>query len=475
VSRGKVRVGLLAALVVLAVAPSSAGAQEYKLRAIGDSVTSGFGYCGDGERPGCGAGHGEVTPAWNVLSYCLGGDANTFDNRCSANWGDTGASRLSITWPARAAHSFGIGDFGNRAAQGATPAAWDVGGPLNGVLREVIAEQPRVVAMTLGANPLLRQFALGKFTACNLALTHGELRRCVETALDEYNTVGHLTSVYDQILSGSPQTQLIVSHYHHPVPAPAYLVSDKVEVIINRINAAIGDAVLAAKGRFGNRITLIAPAGSPWPMWHQCTPIQATAVTSHLLSFGTRGMAPGKSSTPWVLTNDACTHPSADGYVQFSEALRAVLPRANRGGVKRGPAERPLEVELEYRAVELGHDRPVVGIRLNREADLEVDVARNGCIREVARSAADGDRLDETKSCDSDEELEFRRRQEVEGERGLQEVEIPVWQGYYTVRVEARDGRDVERASADLVQMRSGALRRDFEGTELADRFEGSD
>lgn len=457
-------VALLASLATLAIAAAPAPARvpaDYSLRAIGDSVTAGFGYCGTGDGA-CGAGQDHLMPVWSLLSCASG----PLDGRCSSNYGNPRGYGSTTAWPARVAHHHGVQDFANVAVQGSTPADWDHGGELHSRLRDVVAANPRVVAMTLGANPILREFSRGKYAICSLVLGNAELRRCVLEAMREYRSFDHLVSVYSQVLA-NPRTQLVVSKYHSPVPSPAVALRNKVEVIIDTINELVHAAAERVNASFPGRVAMIAPDNSRWPLKHQCTAVQVATTAEWFFTLGRSGLTPGHGSTPWVLDNDFCTHPSAAGHEQFAHALGRVLPHGSgRARSKQELAETDdgtLEIKLDYTPVNIGHEHPRIRIHLNDDATLEVDARRDRCLAQEAVDPSG------RPSC---ERYGAHHRVTVEGQRGWQEVTLPVWEGYFTVTIDARaaDGQDAT-ATATIVQRTRGHLLEDFEGSELERRL----
>src|SRR5207248_8709539 len=108
--------------------------------------------------------------------------------------------------------------------------------------------------------------------------------------------------------------------YHNPVPSvdAALGLRPKVAILMQEINAMVQRAAAATQSRFPGRMTLLTPASSPWGLEHQCTPVQALMVAEWFRSFGRSGLSPRHTSTPWVLSNDICTHPTIAGYQQFS-------------------------------------------------------------------------------------------------------------------------------------------------------------
>ena len=99
---------------------------------------------------------------------------------------------------------------------------------------------------------------------------------------------------------------------------------------------------------------MLTPAFYPWSDGHQCTAVQTVLLYDWLKSGGKEGLAPWEVSTPWVLTNDSCIHPSIAGYQQFAASLMNWLDTQGPGQSPTSPAPaRPL-LQVSYRSVQIG-------------------------------------------------------------------------------------------------------------------------
>ena len=330
------RRGRLSALVVCdaavaalgaGVVTSAASAQvpqntPFVLRAIGDSVTAGFGYCGLVD-PDCTNGPGQPY-SLNERSVCTGGD---YDDRCSSDKGDTTAHLPgtdgvpAISWAAQFAVREDIPDYINFAVTGSTPSQWDDNTPhgfynFDTLMANVLNAHPDLTLMTLGANPVLRQFYSNPLNIACVALgTIAIVESCARKELEKADTMRHLEHVYEKLLS-DPTNHVIVMGYHTPHPALVQSVLGKivefylprytnVQAVLGVINTTVREAVdkVAKQGTNDQRIHFVGL--EPWPAEeHQCL---------------------DRRHDPWVISSDFCIHPTDKGYTQFVDRLVSYL------------------------------------------------------------------------------------------------------------------------------------------------------
>lgn len=244
-------------------------------RALGDSVTAGFGFDAAGRPLG-----------FREIIQCAKNDAA--GNDCQ--------SPTVVAYPARFAAAESVADFDNLAMSGATPEDWD-SGKYGERLGNVLGDEPQLVAMTLGANPLLDSFLKGNGVKCVFTgkiRFEDRTRQCIREELAKARTVTHLAAIYERILLNQ-STSLLVLRYHETEPLIDLLSSQQVDILFEELQAAIDRAVALVPDSQRSRIRVIAPP-----------------------SFAQHGC---RDSTPWVLLNDDCTHPNVLGHARFSEAL----------------------------------------------------------------------------------------------------------------------------------------------------------
>lgn len=270
------------------------GDDSYEIRAIGDSVTAGFGYDKDGEPIG--------SP--HLLSFCI--PPRVPDGRCQ--------SARRIAYPAVFARLRGVEPnppgFRNLAVSGADPADWLDPEVFGDELAEVVNDDPDVTLLTLGANPLLTLFlnpAAPRGGLCVLLERPDLVRRCVDAALERYGVVERLSQVYERLLDTPDDGKrgvVAVVQYHQA--SPRTLPAAKVAILFGRLREAVSQAVAAAREarpEDAGRLLLVEPP-----------------------SFAENHCDLDDEGRRWVLRSDSCIHPSAEGHRQFAAALDEAIP-----------------------------------------------------------------------------------------------------------------------------------------------------
>ncbi len=309
--------------------------RPFTFRALGDSVTAGFGYLPGGAEMG-------VTQ----LPSCVPPDQ--LNDRCSSNSGNGPSSAgppswspdfglsADIAWPAQFANDAGIGAaaFENRAVSGSTPADWLPGGQLNETLAGIVADDPDLTVMTLGANPLLDTFLAGEGIGCAITLTDAEFRTCVEGYVDNLQVTQRVTAVINALLV-APGNRIVVSQYHLVIPSVTIFSVDELRIMSGVLNDAVAAAVQGIPEN-GTRVFLmtpplfpvgLAPGGTICPAGgstlvdgqsRQSYPTQVELTGFHPFTFC-------GSDQYWIISGDTGIHPSAAGHAQFAAALKGVV------------------------------------------------------------------------------------------------------------------------------------------------------
>ena len=275
----------------------------FVVRALGDSWTAGFGYCGVND-PACGP-HGHEMGYFG-LDACR---SASYDDACSSNHDFPGVEN-PVSWTSQWARRHGLVDFGNYAVTGSTPANWDSG---RFDLHRIVAANPDLTLMTLGGNPILGALATAE-GGLRLAFgTDESVRAHVEHLLAQARTKAHLESVYRKLL-GAPNNHVLVLLYARVIPSPVAAagphVRHRLGVAIDTINGTIQAAVTAVRHQHGDYWRILASRidHDPWPDRHQCPASQFWAGVVD------RG-------EPLIISNDWCAHPTVAGYRVMADTV----------------------------------------------------------------------------------------------------------------------------------------------------------
>ncbi|MFN8133030.1 MAG: hypothetical protein U0R70_15910 [Solirubrobacteraceae bacterium] len=337
--------------------------KPFLMRALGDSVTAGFGYFDDGDSmvppdlfktlPG------EQRFDLPILLGCKPLDTPLPNNRCSSNSPDrTGYDGTAVhysadygyanqvSWAAQLAKKLGIRatetasertyrTYANYAVTGSEPRQWAGGASFSngktGELSLVRLDNPDLTVMTLGANPLLSELLvdLGNQWRCaNEARNGGTkgLTKCVSAFIAQEKVRERMASVFRQLML-APDNHVLVMGYPTVWPAISFFSPDGIRVLVRLINteiaAAVGDvrAEGAAQG-WGDRLHMVAPPpfyfGGPGG---NCDgPSRQSRISQDLFStLGTLNFLKCPSSNYWVISGDLGIHPSKAGYAGMAE------------------------------------------------------------------------------------------------------------------------------------------------------------
>jgi lysophospholipase L1-like esterase len=334
-SAGASRTGGRSSAVQLYVGPPATAGMQ--VRALGDSVTAGFGYYADGS-------------AMSLASLldCRPADSG-YNDACSSNSVTTNRSlgglsfapdyglSNNVSWAAQWANAHGITNYANLAVSGSTPGDWIPGGSLYALTQSVEADDPTYIVLTLGANPLLSDSLFGIDTmGCALESDlFGGFAQCVLKAFASVNLQQNLAAIYRELLAKTKATILLMQ-YHLSIPSIALSYR---AVQIEQMGDLLNDAIASvAQSLASPRLRVVTPPRFPVgidmtplaPNTFFCSPygvdgpsVQSTATqyelrVSHPFSF-CKGPAGGGS--PWVISADTGIHPSVQGYAQMESAL----------------------------------------------------------------------------------------------------------------------------------------------------------
>jgi lysophospholipase L1-like esterase len=310
------------------------------VRAMGDSVTAGFGYYETGD----------PMPLVNLLE-CKPGNVKLIDS-CSSNSvvtsneakevdyaPDYGLAN-NISWAAQWSNEHGITNYENLAISGSEPGQWAPGGPLYPTTKQIESESPDYILMTLGANPLLDEmlFGIDDMGCAIYSDVFGGYRECVEESFAKIRLHENLEGIYRDLVKNTDAT-IYLMQYHLSIPSTALAYSAvQIAEVAKLMNAEIAKVASEVNPQ---RLQVVTPPhfnvgidlAPVYPSKYSCSrldykvdgpsvQIKATQyelLATHPLSF-CKGPVTGP---PWVITGDTGIHPSATGYTQMASQIPA--------------------------------------------------------------------------------------------------------------------------------------------------------
>ena len=329
-----------------AVAPPAAYAQVavdpapgLVVRALGDSVTAGFGYYANGASMTI--GHLlECRPPEKGFDDACSSNSLVADNEAALEYAPDYGLSNNVSWAAQWANEHSITNYENLAISGSEPSDWAPGGEFHATTAQIESEDPDYVLMTIGANPLLSEMLFGiDHMGCAIySQVFGGYRECVEKAFGEVHLHENLKRLYSDLVQHTDAT-IYLMQYHLAVPSTALAYSAvQVAEMGKLLNAEI--AAVAAEVN-PQRLQVVTPPHfnvgidvSPvYPSHFSCsdfgykvdgpsvqsTPTQDELAILHPLSF-CEGPPVGP---PWVISGDTGIHPSAAGYAQMASQVPA--------------------------------------------------------------------------------------------------------------------------------------------------------
>lgn len=307
------------------------------VRALGDSVTAGFGYYSNGTPMTIGHLLECRPPASGFDDACSSNSLVTANRQKLAYAPDWGLSN-NISWAAQWANEHAITDFENLAISGSEPSDWAPGGEFHTTTAQVESEDPDYILMTIGANPLLSEMLFGiDHMGCAIySQIFGGYRECVEEAFAEVHLRENLTRLYTDLVQHTDAT-IYLMQYHLAIPSSALAYS---AVQIAEMGKLLNAEIAAAAAEVDpQRLQVVTPPHfnvgidiSPvYPSRFSCsdlgyevdgpsvqaTPTQDELEVLHPLSF-CEGPTVGP---PWVISGDTGIHPSAAGYTQMASQV----------------------------------------------------------------------------------------------------------------------------------------------------------
>jgi lysophospholipase L1-like esterase len=302
------------------------------VRALGDSVTAGFGYYSTGKQM-----------QFVELDDCRPA-AKQFNDACSSNSlgkeskeespvyaPDYGLAN-NVSWAAQWANEHGVTNYKNYAISGSEPRNWAPGGEFYEATKKIELEDPDYILLTLGANPLLSNVLFGEENMeCAI---FGNFQECIEKEFARVGLRKNLKNLYTDLVDKTSAT-IYLMQYHLSVPwsALAY-TSTQIAEMGQFLNREIASAAAEVSP---SRLRVVTPPHfnvgidiSPvYPSRYTCRlyPVDGPSVQStgtqdeledHVLSFCS---GPAGGGPPWVINGDTGIHPSAAGYTQMASQV----------------------------------------------------------------------------------------------------------------------------------------------------------
>jgi lysophospholipase L1-like esterase len=315
------------------------------VRAMGDSVTAGYGYYSDGsqmsifELPEC-------KPFGAVLDdACSSNSTATKHGLDEVPYAPDYGLSNDISWAAQWANDYGVTNYKNYAISGSEPTNWAPGGDDYALTQKIEAEDPDYILMTIGANPILAKTLFGlEPMACAIeADILGDYRLCVEEAFEAVNLRAELKRLYANLVENTTAT-IYLMQYHLSVPSSALAyTSTQIAEMAKLMNETIAEV---AQEVGSPRLQVISPPHFDvgvnlepvYPSTYSCShfgytvdgpsvqsnPTQDELALTHPLSFC---KGPASGGPPWVISGDTGIHPSAIGYAQMASQVPPPTPQ----------------------------------------------------------------------------------------------------------------------------------------------------
>jgi lysophospholipase L1-like esterase len=318
------------------------------VRAMGDSVTAGFGYYSDGKLMPLLSLY-ECKPVGQVLDdACSSNSTATKNGLKEVPYAPDYGLANNVSWAAQWANTYAVTNYKNFAVSGSEPINWAPGGSLYATTQKIEGEDPDYILMTIGANPILANtlFGLGSMRCALESDLFGGYQKCVEESFEEVHLKAELKRLYTDLVQKTHAT-IYLMQYHLSIPSSALLygvtqIAEMAKLMNETIAAAAGEVNAATKEA---RLHVISPPHfnvgvslePVYPSSYTCsyfeykvdgpsvqsTPSQDELEVAHPLSFceGPKG-----GGEPWVISGDTGIHPSAAGYAQMASQVPAPSP-----------------------------------------------------------------------------------------------------------------------------------------------------
>lgn len=313
---------------------------EVVVRAMGDSVTAGFGYYSSGKLmpllslPECKPG--SVT----LVDPCSSNSVNVNNEAREVEFAPDYGLANNVSWAAQWANEYGITNYENVAISGAEPGQWAPGGPLYPITKRIESEDPDYILMTIGANPLLSEMLFGvDHMGCAIyADIFGGYEECIEEAFAKIGLHENLERLYRELVQKTNAT-IYLMQYHLSIPSTALAYTSlQIAEMAKMMNAEIAAVAASVNPK---RLQVVTPPHfnvgidlSPvYSSHYSCSrlgykvdgpSVQIDATQDELLLTHPLSFCSGPvHGPPWVISGDTGIHPSAAGYAQMASQVPA--------------------------------------------------------------------------------------------------------------------------------------------------------
>lgn len=308
------------------------------VRALGDSVTAGFGYYSDGSSMTI-FHLFECRPPEREFDDACSSNSLTRTNKGKLEYAPDYGLSNDVSWAAQWANEHAITNYENLAVSGSEPANWAPGGSLHPTTARIESEDPDYILLTLGANPLLSEmlFGIDNMGCAIYSQIFGGYRECIEEAFAGVHLHENLKRLYTDLVRNTEAT-IYLMQYHLSVPSTALAYSaTQIAEMVKLLNREI--ATVAAEVN-PQRLQVVTPphfnvgidVSPTYPSRFSCSSlgykvdgpsVQSTATQTeleilHPLSFCE---GPAGGGPPWVISGDTGIHPSAAGYAQMASQV----------------------------------------------------------------------------------------------------------------------------------------------------------
>ncbi len=337
----------------------SVSALPWRMRAVGDSVTAAFGYYANGglmsvvDLPDC-------KPAAVVSNRCSSNSDEGPDYAGSPEWSKDFGLANDVSWAAQFANNLQGGGhvtapdmFQNRAVTGSAPSDWLPAGILSDELNAIVAENPELIAFTMGANPLLTDILLTTAgEECSFTESVAALEACIAPFFTQVQLTARLQRFYTALLEAADST-LVTFQYSLSVPAANLFDAWQLEAMTAYFNAQIATAVTntrQALPKQAGRLILIEaqtvpgtpsaqqlprfnlglePDGQTWNPPYDCGDDDFVDGRSHQSTptqdeFQLEDPFTYCEGQEWIIAADSGIHPNQNGYARFASTLGTV-------------------------------------------------------------------------------------------------------------------------------------------------------